>query len=216
MTTETTNKLQMTEKNLLKNMKRLNKQRYNDALNRENILSYAYTDSVNTYTTDSHRALKINTVVDNELVKENTDHTERIERLMNEPYSYFEFTANRDDIKVMRNLVKYIASVGGLLTINYKNEDDIKSVTLGMTKEPVYDLQVSMTLSNFDTKEMQTPDYSFKTTVNPKYFNDVLDFAWDNKEQGIRFMVDENNMRPLHVKGLSDDFHYIVLPIRTY
>lgn len=212
MTTETMNKLQMTEKNLIKNMKRLNKQSEYS----QEIVKHAYTDGVSTYTTDAHRALKINEVVSNELVKENTEHTERIERLIEKPYSYLEFTLNRDDINTLRKLTKYVSSVDGRLKIKYDSVDNIQKLTIGMNEEPLYDLQVSMTISNFGNSKLNYPDLSYTTTLNAKYITDILDFAWDNKEQGVIFKLNESNMKPLHAQGLSGDFDYIVLPIRTY
>lgn len=212
MTTETMSKLQMTEKNLIKNMKRLDVQ----SEYRQEILKHAYTDSVSTYTTDSHRALKINEVVSNELVKENTEHAERIEKLMEEPYSYIEFTLSRDDIDTLRKLTKYVSSVDGKLKIKYYSLDNIQKLTIGMSEDPLYDLQVSMTIANFGNSNLNYPEHSYTTTLNAKYVTDILDFAWDNKEQGVVFKLNESNMRPSHVRGLSGDFDYIVLPMRTY
>lgn len=212
MTTETMSKLQMTEKNLIKNMKRLDIQ----SEYRQEILKHAYTDGVSTYTTDSHRALKINEVVSNELVKENTEHAERIEKLMEEPSNYIEFTLNRDDINTLRKLTKYVFSVGGKLKIKYYSLDNIQKLTIGMSEDPLYDLQVSMRIANFGNYRLNYPEHSYTTTLNAKYVIDILDFAWDNKEQGVIFKLNESNMRPLHVQALSGDFDYIVLPMRTY
>lgn len=102
------------------------------------------------------------------------------------------------------------------LKIKYYSLDNIQKLTIGMSEDPLYDLQVSMKIANFSNSKLDYPEHSYTTTLNAKYVTDILDFAWDNKEQGVIFKLNESNMRPSHVRGLSGDFDYIVLPMRTY
>src|SRR5699024_413140 len=78
--TATEIKLNMTDKNIEKNMSRLNKD--TGFTERNNLLNYAFIKGNQTITTDSHRALRVNQKVENDFTVEDSERFDKVNNLV--------------------------------------------------------------------------------------------------------------------------------------
>src|SRR5699024_5494277 len=103
MTTEI--KLNMTDKNIEKNMSKLNKD--TGFTERNNLLNYAFTKDNQTITTDSHRALRINQKIENDFTVEDSERFDKVNNLVKDinQHDYYSIWLDRKDINKDRKIV---------------------------------------------------------------------------------------------------------------
>src|SRR5699024_9604760 len=102
MTTEI--KLNMTDKNIEKNMSKLNKD--TGFTERNKLLNYAFTKGNQTITTDSHRALRINQKIENDFTVEDSERFDKVNKLIKDinQHDYYSIWLNRKDINNLRKI----------------------------------------------------------------------------------------------------------------
>lgn len=210
-------KLEMTEKNLLKNMKRLNVQ--TEVASRE-LLKYAYTQNGVTLTTDSHKALKLTQTVENEFTKENAEHFEKIEKLLNNfnYEDYYVITLYRDDMDKLRKAAKFIKSMptvsGRLKTTHFKYVSDDTGMSVSVTSDEQKHFSLNVPLINFNSSFLSNMNNNITTSIQAEFLADMMDFAYDSKLPIVQLYVDESRMKP--IKMVGEGFEYIALPVRIY
>lgn len=216
MTTQT--KLEMTEKNLLKNMKRLNKESVSPQ--RNELFNYAQVKNNQTVTTDSSRALKINQIVENEFTRHDEENFDRVDKLLTESYTDYNYKVvlNRTEIDDLRKIAKLLKSLTQSLEFTY----DKGNVSISNRDSVhVYDnsFQLSYKLNSVDNSQLDSKDSTIKTVFNPSYLADMLDFAYDNKDDETMLVIQESGLKPAYMRPyLSrwESYDYMTMPLRVY
>lgn len=213
----TTVKLKMTNNNITKNMKRLNEK--SSIEQRNQLFNYAHIKGNKTITTDGKRALKINQTVENDFTCENTEDFDRIDKLFTESYTDYNYKVvlNRTQVDELRKITKLLKSVGQSVQIVYENGGVIFK---NHDNTNMYNMQVSLKMEySIDNSQLDFKDSNIKTTVNAQYFADMLDFAYDNKDDQTMLVIQESTIRPIYMRPYLSEwesYDYMVMPIRTY
>lgn len=219
MTTEI--KLNMTDKNIEKNMSRLNKDTGYEE--RNNLLNYAFTKDNQTITTDSHRALRINQKVENDFTVEDSERFDKVNKLVKDinQHDYYSVWLNRKDINNLRKIAKFINSMSAdngskLIEFHYYiNEHSYATVDIHNQggHNSLFKVEY-IPIIFLENLTLAYEEHEVKTSFNAKYIVDLLDFAYDSKIEQLELKISGSRIKPM--LATCKEFDYVVLPVRTY
>lgn len=218
---QTVSKLQMTDKTLLKHMKRLNKDvGKTDYLDRELITSQAYTQFGATMTTDSHRLLVINQTVENEVTKDSKENFMTLDNLYSKnkiERDYYFTILDRQQMNQLRQTAKYIVAMSDKETIplvEFKySYTSVKSTLSVMNGNDRKDYATVLAMEHVENLNLDDNTKSIDTFVRAKYLVDMLDFAYDSKVSSIELRVGGHFLKPIRM--ITDEFEYLLLPVKN-
>lgn len=219
--TTTEIKLNMTDKNIEKNMSRLNKD--TGFTERNNLLNYAFTKGNQTITTDNHRALRINQKIENDFTVEDSERFDKVDKLLTNvgQHDYYSLWLDRKDINNLRKITKFINSMptdngSNLIEFHYYiNEHSYATVDIHNQSKhnSLFNVEYNQLLS-LENLMLAYEEHEVKTAFNAKYIADLLDFAYDSKIELLELKISGSRIMPM--LATCKEFDYIVLPVRTF
>ena len=210
-------KLNMTEKQLEKHLKRLQ----NKKINRQ-ITQNAFTKDNVTVATNGHLALRINQEVENDLTITNDECFDKINSFFEINNSFHAVDLNdksnhkvylqkkekKELIKVLKlihsleNNATLILSHKGLSVENHKNSDTN------------YHIEYHLGIHEMINKVSK--ENHIKHTVNARYLANMLEFSDDNKDDFTTLVLNEQKNKPfLILNSTENSYLFLGLPIRA-
>lgn len=211
-------KLNMTDKQLEKHLKRLQSKKFN-----RQVTQNAFTNDNITVATNGHLALRINQKVENDLTVTNNECFEKINsffEINNSVHAvdlsdesnhkvYLPKEERKELIKVLKlihsleNHATLILSHKGFSVENHKNSD---------TK---YHIEYRLGIHEMINKV--TKDNHIKHKVNAKYLANMLEFSDDNKDDFTTLVLNEQTLKPFLIfNSTENNYLFLGLPIRDY
>lgn len=209
-------KLNMTEKNLEKHLKRLQ----NKKINRQ-ITQNAFTKDNTTVATNGHLALRINQKLENDLTVTNNEYFEKINSFFQINNSFHAVDLNdKSNHKVYltmnerKELIKVLKLIHSLqdraiLTLGHKG----LSVE---NKANNTNYHVEYRVGIHEMINRVTKDNHIQHTVNAQYLANMLDFSNDNKDDFTTLVLNEQENKPfLILNETENNYLFLGLPFRA-
>ena len=167
--------------------------------------------------------MKINQVVENEITRHDEENFDRVDRLFRESYTDYNYKIilNRIEVDELRKIAKLLKSLIQSVQITYEKGIVTISNYDAINK---YDnhFNISYKLNKIrqvDNSQLDFKDGTIKTVINPSYFADMLDFAYDNKDEQTMLVIQEGGLKPIYMRPYMsrwESYDYMIMPIRTY
>lgn len=215
--------LQMTDKQLDKHLKRFIGKSQNRAW-----ITKGYTDNITTFATDSHKILKISHSKENNLISTDDKYFNKYKELYRSQVdlifngSFHKIKLTRDVIKQLITVTKMINQLKMLVEFDYNKERNqytlrakTNSFSIRDNMEIPIELEYSLTSFGFCCDDNKVQPKDNKILFNAQYFQYMLEFAYDNKDEYIEMYVpNDSKFKPIAIFGDDHTFSIILLPVR--
>ena len=222
MTVLIENKLNMTNKQLDKHLKRFTRK-----TNIREFLQKGYTNGSTIYATDGHKLLRV--VEPKELTKSELVITD--DKLFNKfknmnkttidsitNGSYHKIRLTRDVIKQLITVTKMINQLKMLVEFDYNKESNQYILR---AKHYRFNMEIPIKLEYIikpyvfcsDDNKVQSKDN--KILFNAQYLQNMLEFSYDNKDDYVDMYIPNNSkLKPIAIFGCDHTHSTIALPVR--
>ena len=219
MTVLIENKLNMTNKQLDKHLKRFIGKSQNRAW-----ITKGYTDNITTFATDSHKMLRISHSKENNLISTDDKYFNKYKELYRSQVdsifngSYHKIRLTRDVIKQLITVTKMINQLKMLVEFDYNKENNQYILR---AKHYRFNMEIPIKLEYIikpyvfcsDDNKVQSKDN--KILFNAQYLQNMLEFSYDNKDDYVDMYIPNNSkLKPIAIFGCDHTHSTIALPIR--
>lgn len=224
MTVLIENKLNMTNKQLDKHLKR-----FIGKSNTREFLQKGYTNGNTIYATDGHKLLKIvepKELIQSELVMIDDKHFNKFKNMNKTTIdsiangSYHKIRLTRESIKKLIEIIKLISKLTMLVELEYDKEINqyilrAKHYRYQFNMETPIKLEYTLTSFVFCSDDNKIQSTDNKILLNAQYIQYMLEFAYDNKDEYIEMYVpNDSKLKPIAIFGIDHTFSIILLPVR--
>ena len=214
-TTQT--KLNMTEKQLEKHLKRLQNKKINTQITQN-----AFTKDNITVATNSHLALRINQKLENDLTAATNECFEKINCFFEINNSFYAVDLNDNSnhkvyltINERKELIKVLKLIHSLqdraiLTLGHKG------LSVENSKANDTNYHVEYRVGIHEMMNRVTKDTHIQYTVNAQYLANMLEFSNDNKDDFTTLVLNEQENKPfLVLNETENNYLFLGLPFRA-